>query len=320
MWVILQLACRDELSINGKKRQVLMQMRGKPGTGKSFVLKCAQTDDQFQKHARLAATTGSAGCLIGGSTIHSLVLLPFQKARRGQLDGDNKHKIEENLRDVRVIIIDEKSMLSQEQLGWLDMRLKAVQPDKNKKNLPFGGYHIFFFGDFRQIQPVGGRVMYDQTVVDETATWANMIERGQELYDEIKDVFELTTNHRIKEETDELTRKFIEEMNKIGDGKCSKSDWTFWSQFMDHVDPDKTEEFKRDPETTYLFPTNNQAATVNSDFVNSAGGHESMLFQWPAYNTTGRARRAKLDKVNMLRPYIGVRKNSIQQFCVCVML
>ena len=42
MWVILQLACRDELIINGKKKQVLMHMRGKPGTGKLFVLQCAQ--------------------------------------------------------------------------------------------------------------------------------------------------------------------------------------------------------------------------------------------------------------------------------------
>ena len=29
MWVILQLACRDELMINGEKKQVLMHMRGK---------------------------------------------------------------------------------------------------------------------------------------------------------------------------------------------------------------------------------------------------------------------------------------------------
>jgi len=29
MWVILQLACRDELTINGRKQQVLMHMRGK---------------------------------------------------------------------------------------------------------------------------------------------------------------------------------------------------------------------------------------------------------------------------------------------------
>ena len=117
MWVILQLACRDELIINGKKKQVLMHMRGKPGTGKSFVLQCAQTDDTFKKHAPLAATTGSAGCLIGGTTIHSLVLLPFKNARRGPLDGKDKHNVEERLHGVRVIIIDEKSMLNQEQMG-----------------------------------------------------------------------------------------------------------------------------------------------------------------------------------------------------------
>ena len=165
MWVILQLACRNELVINGKKPQMLMQMRGRPGTGKSFVLQCAQTDDFFKKHARLTATTGSAGCLIGGSTIHSLVLLPFKGLRRGPLDGTDKSTVESRLKDVRAIIIDEKSMLSLEKLGWLDMRLKAVQPDPKKKLMNFGGYHIFFFGDFRQIPSVGGGAMYDKTQV-----------------------------------------------------------------------------------------------------------------------------------------------------------
>jgi len=98
MWVILQLACRDELEINGKKRQVLMHMRGKPGTGKSFVLQCAQTDDIFQKRARLTAMTGSAGCLIGGTTLHSLVLLPVREARRGPLDGTAKANVEQRTR------------------------------------------------------------------------------------------------------------------------------------------------------------------------------------------------------------------------------
>ena len=99
-------------------------------------------------------------------------------------------------------------------------------------------------------------------------------------------------------------------MHKIGDGTCSADDWPFWQQFMDHVDPEKTEKFARDPKTTFLFPTNTQAATTNSDFVNSTN-KDAPLFQWPATNI-GRAKRAKLDEVNMLRPYIGVRPGSIQ--------
>ena len=66
--------------------------------------------------------------------------------------------------------------------------------------------------------------MYDQTKVDPEGTWSNMEDRGQELYEKITDVFELLTNHRIKDDTDELTLKFIEEMNKIGDGTCSAKD------------------------------------------------------------------------------------------------
>ena len=308
MWVILQLACRDELIINGEKKQVLMHMRGKPGTGKSFVLQCAQTDDLFKKHARLAATTGSAGCLIGGTTIHSLVLLPFKNARRGPLDGKDKHNVEDRLHSVRVIIIDEKSMLNQEQMGWLHMRLQAVQPDKAKKNFPFGGYHIFFFGDYRQIQPVAGRPMYSKKKVKSSENWATQIQLGKDMYSKIEYAWELTKNYRIKEDTDELTKEFIKQMHKIGDGMCSASDWTFWQQFMDHIDPLASERFANDPKTTFLFPTNPQAATVNSDFVNSAV-NEATLYQWPAKNL-GRARRAALNDVNMLRPYIGVREGS----------
>ena len=212
--------------------------------------------------------------------------------------------------DVRVIIIDEKSMLSQEQLGWLDMRLKAAQPDKIKKTLDFGGYHVFFFGDFRQIQPVGGNVMYSTKDIDTKEKSANMIETGRALYKKITDVLELTHNYRINNAEDDLTRSFIKEMHKIGDGECSAADWPFWQQFMDHVDPERTRAFVDDTATTFLIPTNLQAATMNSDFVNSTT-QESQLFQWPATNT-GRARGAKLNEVNMLRPYIGVRPSSMR--------
>jgi len=211
---------------------------------------------------------------------------------------------------VRVIIIDEKSMLSQEQLGWLDMRLKAAQPDKTKKLMDFGGYHVFFFGDFRQIQPVGGNVMYSTKEIDMKETSANMINKGRALYAKITDVLELTQNYRINNAGDDLTRRFIKEMHKIGDGECSAKDYSFWQQFMDHIDPEKTRDFENDPATTFLFPTNPQAATKNSDFVNSMT-KESPLFQWPA-TSTGRARSAKLNEVNMLRPYIGVRPGSTQ--------
>ena len=309
IWVILLLASRDELLINGRRRQIRMQVRGKPGTGKSYVIKCAQTDSLFIKHARVTATTGSAACLIGGSTIHSLVLLPFKHIRRSQLDGTNKHTIEENLRYVRVIIVDEKSMFSQEQLGWLDMRLKAAQPDKRKKLLDFGGYHIFFFGDFSQLPPVVGRPLHDKSPVSPDTPWANMIIKGKELYKNMPDVLELTKNYRIHDTTDAKKIKFIHEMHKIGNGTCSGKDITYWQQYMDHVDPERTNGFSNDLKTTFLFPTNKKAATVNSDHINSTNTNKP-LFQWPALNTTERARKAKLNDVNMLRSYIGVREGS----------
>ena len=98
-------------------------------------------------------------------------------------------------------------------------------------------------------------------------------------------------------------------MHKIGNGTCSGKDITYWQQYMDHVDPERTNGFSNDLKTTFLFPTNKQAATVNSDHINSTNTNKP-LFQWPALNTTERARMAKLNDVNMLRSYIGVREGS----------
>ena len=69
--------------------------------------------------------------------------------------------------------------------------------------------------------------------------------------------------------------------------------------YMDHINPEQTENFAKDPKTTFLFPTNDKCAVVNSDFVNSHN-KGSPLYQWPARNT-GSAGRAKLHDVKMLR-------------------
>ena len=45
---------------------------------------------------------------------------------------------------MRLLIIDEKGMLAQVLLKWIDIRLRALfDPHK-----PFGGIHVILFGDY----------------------------------------------------------------------------------------------------------------------------------------------------------------------------
>ncbi len=69
--------------------------------------------------------------------------------RRKQLSVDDRNEWE----DVRIVIIDEVSFMSDTILKTLDMKLKEIK-DRTK---PFGGFTIIFAGDFRQLEPVGAK-------------------------------------------------------------------------------------------------------------------------------------------------------------------
>ncbi|KAG1110135.1 hypothetical protein G6F42_015430 [Rhizopus arrhizus] len=70
------------------------------------------------------------------------------------------HSMSVALRDLRVVIIDEISMVGSLQFGWIDKRLRDIF-DSQK---PFGGISIFVFGDFLQLPPVMAAPVYSRAV------------------------------------------------------------------------------------------------------------------------------------------------------------
>ncbi|RYC76598.1 hypothetical protein BFJ63_vAg20525, partial [Fusarium oxysporum f. sp. narcissi] len=62
------------------------------------------------------------------------------------------------LRDVRYLVIDEKSMLGLRQLSWVDKRLRQVFPGRAADF--FGGMSIILVGDFFQLPPVAYKPLY----------------------------------------------------------------------------------------------------------------------------------------------------------------
>ena len=63
------------------------------------------------------------------------------------------------LRNLRVIIIDEISMVKSDLLFQLDMRLREVTQKPNKI---FGGVAIFAFGDLLQLRPIQARYIFEE--------------------------------------------------------------------------------------------------------------------------------------------------------------
>ena len=141
------------LKARGGQNQMVMFLTGPAGSGKSTAVTVAQ---QFCHDFCLSvgviwgdttflftAYTGAAASLFGGVTISSAAFLNKQKPL--SLEDINEWQ------DVRILIIDEVSFMSDKHIVTLDNKLKLIG-DRNK---PFGGFSIVFAGDFRQLPPVG---------------------------------------------------------------------------------------------------------------------------------------------------------------------
>jgi hypothetical protein len=168
---------------------------------------------------------------------------------------------------VRVLIIDEKGMLAQVLLAWIDIRLRTLF-DSDK---PFGDIHVILLGDFQQLDPVQARTLYDLTRCDNRKDSA-LVYRAQDLYEKFDIAIELTTNYRMKQKPGEdpatttARVKLLEKQKKIAIGECDKHDHPYWADYMD-TNAERRNDFLNDPDTIHIVSTNPQAAQLNADFI-----------------------------------------------------
>ena len=144
--------------------QLLLHVDGGGGTGKSYLINLLSAHLQAAAGARgtgtlvwRAAPTGVAGNQISGTTLHSLLRLPINKDFK-PLSAIDKAQLQKKLKDIRYLIIDEKSMLGLRQLLWIDDRLREAFPDRNDEF--FGWLSILLVDDFFQLPPVLQKPLY----------------------------------------------------------------------------------------------------------------------------------------------------------------
>jgi hypothetical protein len=163
---------------------------GGAGTGKSLLINVLYQGlirllddggldrDREKPSVLLCAPTGMAAFNISGQTNHSVFHLP---ANRGKdlpaLSADVSNSMATHLADVKIVIIDEISMVSSEMFIWIHRRLSTIFSD----NRPFGGKSIIVVGDLNQLPPVMGSAIYKKPTNDPHATlfggnlWENFV-------------------------------------------------------------------------------------------------------------------------------------------------
>jgi hypothetical protein len=160
---------------------------GCAGTGKTITsLSIIRTlRDIYGKNVLVTASTGLAAARIGGVTFHHA----FGVRRDGS--WSTYKKLDEKLRSVHTILVDEVSMLTADLLETLDTRMRKLKANERRRQirrlrssamerpggegihqlgahqaevedpaqLPFGGVQVILCGDFLQLEAIDGQSM-----------------------------------------------------------------------------------------------------------------------------------------------------------------
>ena len=138
---------------------------GGAGSGKSTVIEnltqwCHRLlekagDDPNSPYVLKAATTGAASSLIEGSTVHTCLGFDFSSKHTSLSDKKREIKIDQ-LKNLKILIIDEFSMMKADILYRIHLRLCEIKHSKQY----FGGVLVMLFGDPAQLKPVRGSYIF----------------------------------------------------------------------------------------------------------------------------------------------------------------
>ena len=145
-------------------------MTGSAGTGKTYVLRqYIQYLKERRIHPTVVAPTGIAASHLKGQTIHSFFALGIRDTvvDNGYVEFLlEKSYLKSRFSKLKVLIIDEVSMVSPEIFSSMDKVLRAF---KNNPE-PFGGVQVVISGDFFQLPPVS-KVFKEKRFAWQSPVW-----------------------------------------------------------------------------------------------------------------------------------------------------
>ena len=180
-------------------------LTGAPGAGKTYVLN--QYIDYLKDYGitpAITAPTGIAASHINGMTLHSFFGIGIKETLT-PYDLENlmeKKYLWDRMKNLKVLVIDEVSMLSPELFKTINVILQRFK----FSNEPFGGVQLILVGDFFQLPPIQ-REIREQRFIFQTELWNEL-----NLH-----ICYLTTSHRHKE-----GETLFHILNEIRDGEVSE--------------------------------------------------------------------------------------------------
>ena len=199
----------------------LLMVHGGAGSGKSHLIatvaqlleKTFRTpgDDINAPYILKLAFTGNAASIIHGQTIHSAFQLPFSN-KHVTLHDKLRDLRRKQLKNIRLVIIDEISLVKSDMLYQIHFRLIEIL----QNTLDFGNVAILALGDILQIKPPMGRMIFNEPYNHKSKMLWNI--SGGNLWQKFS-VITLKTNHRQGDD-----KSYADLLNRIRVGKHTDED------------------------------------------------------------------------------------------------
>ncbi|EER06699.1 conserved hypothetical protein, partial [Perkinsus marinus ATCC 50983] len=244
-------------------------LHGVGGTGKSFLIKCLVKLclSKFGAGSCLVmAPTGKAASILPfGRTLHSALRLPVPLVESGfePLAAESLTNFQDEMGNMRLVIIDELSMIGCRFLAAIDSRLKQARPSSSSK--AFGGFPVILSGDYGQLPPVLDKPLFSEPNGHESM----MCRQGRLAFSTIRRAFFLDEIVRTKE------RDFQSLLLRVRDGVQTPEDLTVVLARQLHRLP--AIERQKFQASILLCSTRGRAAEVNEEYLHREPGGSVVL-------------------------------------------
>ncbi|MEA2050159.1 MAG: AAA family ATPase [Campylobacterota bacterium] len=261
-------------------------LTGSAGTGKTYIL------HQYILYLKkrkiiptIVAPTGIAASHLHGQTIHSFFALGI----RSDVDAMfvqslvEKKYLQPRFKKLKVLIIDEISMVSPEVFDSIDKILQAFKQSRK----PFGGIQVILSGDFFQLPPIS-KLQTDKRFAWQSPSWRDL---------------ELQTCY-LEKKFRQDDNQLIYVLDEIRAGKVSDKSYEILNSRFN-------KELSIDHKPTNLYTHNIDVDRINNDELNMLPS-EAIKFLYSGDGTSKNIE--KIFKSGLLSQELSLKKDAVVMF------